>query len=72
MAYSAQGNKVVIVHHDGEIDVHAHCDDAPRAAEMLNRARYLNDVKRHYTASARRIAKAAGLRGFRWINDPQS
>ena len=49
-------------------DVHAVCKEAQRAADMLNKAYYLNDVKRKYTAAARLICKVEQLDGFHWLN----
>jgi hypothetical protein len=67
MTYTAQGKVVML----GD-DPRAVCEDAQRAADMLNRARYLNDEKRKYTAAARLIAKVECLDGFRWIEEAQS
>ena len=68
MAYVAQGSKVLFQHRDGEVDPRAECNDAQQAAELLNRAGYLNDVKRQYTAAARLIYKAQQLPGFVWLD----
>lgn len=65
--YSVLGNKVIFQHRDGESHDVAQCDDAAAAATLMNRASYLNDVRRQYTASARLFAKAEQLPGFRWI-----
>lgn len=66
MSYKASGNKVVIEDNYGETMIRATCEQAEKAVEMLNRASYLNDVKRQYTAAARLIAKVEDLPGFAW------
>lgn len=40
---------------------------AEAVVKLLNDARYLNDVKRRYTAAARKIAAAETFPGFEWI-----
>ena len=68
--YFAVSSSVVLVHPGGERRHAAELADfgtAKQAAEMLNRARYLNDAKRRYTAAARLIAEVETLPGFRWI-----
>jgi hypothetical protein len=67
--YIAQGNQVLFQHHNGETDLRAYCDDAQKAADMLNKAGYLNDVKRKYTAAARLIADVENLPGYREAED---
>jgi len=66
------GNKVVaFATHNNETEVRAECAtpaDAEKAASMLNRAGYMNDVKRKYTAAARLFAQVEDLPGFRWID----
>ena len=69
--YQAQGNTVVFKCRDGEVNEVARCDDATQAANLMNRARHLNDVKRQYTASARLFAQAEQLPGFMW-NEPSA
>ena len=68
MAYVAHGSQVLFQHNSGEVDARAECSEAQQAAELLNRASYLNDVKRQYTAAARLIYKAQQLPGFVWID----
>lgn len=65
----ADGNKVILAFAESPEDnrLRAICDDAQRAADMLNRAAYLNDAKRRYTAAARLIADVETLPGFAWI-----
>jgi hypothetical protein len=41
---------------------------AKEAVMHLNKARFLNDVKRKYTEAARKIAQAEALPGFQWID----
>jgi len=57
MDYAIEGDAIIQVHNAGKdyeerMEV-ARCDDPAKAVKMLERARYLNDVKRQYTASAR-------------------
>ena len=61
--YSAHRNMVVF---NGE--TRAVCADAQKAAELLNKAIHLNDIKRKYTEAARTIYKAESLPGFRWLD----
>ncbi len=67
------GNKVVNVHNYGkpyeERNDVCECDAPVAALSLLDRAYYLNDVKRMYTASARLFAQVECLPGFRWLND---
>jgi len=65
--YKAIGNKVIHEHRSGEVSDVAVCSQAQAAADLMNRAGYLNDVKRQYTASARLFYKAECLPGFEWI-----
>lgn len=70
MHYTAAGPFIIAVHSSGEERKAAKCASIPvaaEAAELLNRARYLNDVKRRYTDAARKIATAEALPGFQWI-----
>lgn len=59
--YAAKGIMIVFVR-EGEEDEPRYRaktqEDALRGAALLNRARYLNDTKRKYTAAARAIAEA--------------
>lgn len=69
--YKVINNKIVNILNEGKsseetFDV-AFCDQPEKAIELLNKARYLNDVKRQYTASARLMCKAEQLTGFDWI-----
>ena len=69
--YQSRGSLVVAVFNNVEDHVRAKCHnvtDADRAAEMLNKAGYLNDVKRKYTAAARLIAQVETIDGFSWID----
>ena len=67
--YGHRDNQVVFLDHEGNAEfVRAVCAVAPQAAEMLNRAGYLNDVKRKYTAAARLIAQVEALPDFHWID----
>jgi hypothetical protein len=69
--YQSRGSRIVFVSGNEDMGVRAECTttaDADRASEMLNRAGYLNDVKRKYTAAARLIAAAETVPGFRWID----
>ena len=68
--YKARGNKIVLVDSNGDESDSATVDrtlDAEFVAKLLNKAAYLNDVKRQYTASARLFAQAERIDGFRWI-----
>jgi hypothetical protein len=64
--YVANGTNVILKFWNGDTEVAATCQDAPKAAELLNDARRLNDIKRQYTAAARKIATAEALPGFAW------
>ena len=70
--YIAIGNSIIFAHRaSGEQTIRAQTAthaDATRASELLNRAGYLNDHKRRYTAAARTIAQAESVAGFRWID----
>ena len=67
--YQAKGRDVVLVHGIHDQRVAARCDRAILAAQMLNRARELNDRQRKYTAAARVIADVERLPGFSWVNE---
>jgi hypothetical protein len=69
--YKAIGNKIVMSDKYETSDV-AYCDDPEKAIKLFNRAHYLNDVKRQYTASARLFAQAEELPGFKWIEGGNS
>ena len=65
--YKAIGNQVFFVHRCGDSDLRCSFDAAAaaeKAATMLNKADYLNNVKRQYTASARLHAEVEALPGF--------
>ena len=65
--YKAYGNRVCF---DEYFDLRATCrngTDAIKAADLLNKARNLNDAQRKYTAAARMIAKAESIEGFAWV-----
>jgi hypothetical protein len=69
--HKAHGRAVLLCWPDGEARVVASCcgqDSAIEAADLLNRARYKNDVKREYTNAARLIARAESLPGFEWVS----
>jgi len=69
--YFAVSTSIVLAHESGEQRIAAEVADhasAKNGADMLNKARFLNDVKRRYTDSARMFAKAELLPGFRWID----
>jgi hypothetical protein len=69
--YITLGNKVLFDHRTNEIDIRAKCatdEDARKAVDMLNKAGYLNDVKRKYTAAARLIAEVENIDGFSWVD----
>ena len=77
--YTAAANLIVVVHQNGEERKAAQVNGASKetaaatakkAAELLNRARYLNNVKRRYTDAARKIAAAEALPGFTWVENP--
>ena len=68
--YAQIGNKVIFIHINKETHDVAECADAQtafKAAKLMDKAGYLNDIKRKYTASARLYAQAEQLPGFRWI-----
>jgi hypothetical protein len=66
--YTVGGPNIVrLVFDDGEFRPAAWCAKPADAAELLNRARVANDIKRQYTAAARLIARAESLPGFKWI-----
>jgi hypothetical protein len=66
MKYKAEGNKVI--HYDEyESYTVAQCDEPGKAILLFDKAHYLNDVKRKYTASARLFAQAEALPGFKWL-----
>ena len=65
--YIAIGSKVYFQHRDGTKDLRMQFTDtktAAKAAKMSERARYLNDVKRQYTAAARLLADVENLPGY--------
>ena len=64
--YKVKGAKVVYESRDGEQYTAAECTEAAAAVTLLNRSAQAND-KGHYTASARLMAKAEQLEGFRWL-----
>jgi hypothetical protein len=67
--YKAMGKKIVMCDkYDGDSDV-AICDEPEKAIKLMDKAHYLNDVKRMYTASARLFYQAEQLPGFKWIID---
>ena len=66
MEYKAIGNKIVNVDEYNRLDI-AFCDQPEQAIKLLNRAHFLNDVKRQYTASARLFYQVEQLPGFEWI-----
>lgn len=68
--YKAIGKRIINVSNGGtayeeQFDV-AICDEPEKAIRLMDRAHYLNDVKRQYTASARLFYKAECLPGFAW------
>ena len=66
MQYKAEGNKVI--HYDEyESYIIAKCENPEKAIQLFEKAHYLNDVRRQYTASARLFAQAEALPGFQWI-----
>jgi len=65
--YKAMGNKIVQVDHNGEQFDVAFCNVPYEAIKLLDKARYMNDVKRKYTASARLFFQVEQLTGFTWI-----
>lgn len=70
--YKAVGNQVIMEWPHGETQLRANCEQAAKAAELLNKAGYLNDCKRKYTAAARLIHQAEQLDGFQWIDGAES
>lgn len=66
--YRANGELIELVSLNGEVEVAASCQQAEKAADLLNKCGYLNDVKRKYTAAARAMHQAMELPGFRWLN----
>ena len=64
--YKAEGTQVIYESRDGEQYTAAECAEATAAVTLLNRSAQAND-KGHYTASARLMAKAEQLEGFRWL-----
>jgi len=66
MGYKSIGKKIIQADKYESFDV-ALCDQPEKAIKLLNRAHYLNDVKRQYTASARLFYQAEQLPGFEWI-----
>jgi hypothetical protein len=62
--YRASGKQVIF-----DERVTATCDVAEKAVKLLNDARYLNNIKRKYTAAARKIAEAETLPGFKWVEE---
>ena len=67
MKYRAEENKI-ISYDDYESYTVAKCNEPEKAIQLFEKAHYLNDVKRKYTASARLFAQAEILPGFQWIN----
>jgi hypothetical protein len=68
--YRAYGSNVYFVHRDNTQDARVNCDSnvtAVRVAERLNRADFLNNVKRKYTESARLHAEIESMSGVRFI-----
>jgi hypothetical protein len=64
--YKADGKKIISFDKYESFDV-ALCDDPEKAIILMNKAHYLNDVKRQYTASARLFYQVECLPGFQWI-----
>ena len=64
--YKAIGNKIVNDLGGAEFDI-AVCNEPEKAIKMFERVKFLNDVKRQYTASARLLCKIEQLQGFNWI-----
>jgi hypothetical protein len=66
--HRSEGRRVILQWPDEQRHV-ATCattEAARQAALWLDRARYLNDQKRQYTAAARLIARVEALPGFGW------
>ncbi len=66
MEYKAIGKKIILFDQYDSFE-RAVCDEPEKAIEMMNKAHYLNDVKRQYTVSARLFAQVEQLPGFKWI-----
>jgi hypothetical protein len=66
MKYKAEGNKVITFDEYESFTI-AQCDEPEKAILLFNKAHFLNDVKRKYTASARLFAQAEALPGFQWL-----
>jgi len=66
MEYKAIGKKIILFDQYDSFE-RAVCDKPEKAIEMMNRAHYLNDVKRQYTASAKIFAQVEQLPGFQWL-----
>ena len=66
MEYKAIGKKIISFDQYESFDV-AICNEPEKAIKMMDRAHYLNDVKRQYTASARIFSQVEQLPGFQWI-----
>jgi hypothetical protein len=65
--YRVDGNKLILI--DGSDDgdsIIATCDNAQKALDILLAAWGLND-RQKYTASARKMAEAESLTGFKWM-----
>lgn len=67
MEFKAIGNKIMNIDHNGESFDWALCDKPAQAIRLMERAHYLNDVKRQYTASARLFYRVEQLPGFKWL-----
>ena len=66
MEYKAEGKKIISFDQYDKFDI-AQCDEPEKAIKLFDRAHFLNDVKRKYTASARLFAEAEALPGFKWL-----
>ena len=66
MKYKAIDKKIVRYDDYDQYDV-ALCDVPEKAIELMEKAHYLNDVKRKYTASARLFNLVEQLPGFKWF-----
>ncbi len=66
MKLISEGNQVFTLDYSGEKTKYFECDTPEKAISLLEKAWYLNDVKRKYTESARTIAMAEMLPGFKW------
>lgn len=72
--YSSQGVAVMLIHSVNDIRLMAICatpGDACKAAALLNRALFANDVKRQYTKAAQLINVVENLPGFKWVEDDE-